>query len=201
MNAFIVHRHPFVHEQLGCWLVQVDPSMKVIALGGLEDLPECLLRGESVGLLVLDRDLPELEDWRGIARARSLCPGSPLLVLTSDCGPAVARECVDAGADLLLRKSLPTQHLRRSIQELIRSHAGLARNTQPARRSASSPGLTQRQIKLLHMLDQGLLTHEMAVSLKVQPNTVRSHLYRLFKRLNARTRLQALHVARLQGWI
>lgn len=201
MNAFIVHRHPFVQEQLGRWLTQVDPGMKVVTLGGLEDLPECLLRGESVGLLVLDRDLPELEDGRGIARARSLCPASPLLVLTSDCGSVVARECVEAGADLLLRKSLPTQHLRRSIQELIRSHASLVRATVPVRRGPPAQRLTQRQINLLHMLDQGLLTHEMAVSLKVQPNTVRSHLYRLFKRLNARTRLQALHMARLQGWI
>ena len=201
MSALIVHRHPFVQEQLGRWLAQMRPGLKVVALGGLEDLPHYLLRGDSVGLLVLDRDLPELEGVRGIVRARALSPQAPLLVLTSDCEPSVARECVQAGADLLLRKSLPTEQLRRSIQALICSQWGPKPDVLPRPRASVAMGLTHRQIKLLQMLDQGLLTHEMAVSLKVQPNTVRSHLYRLFKRLNARTRLQALHVARLQGLI
>jgi DNA-binding NarL/FixJ family response regulator len=63
------------------------------------------------------------------------------------------------------------------------------------------PKLTRRHVRLLQLLDQGLSTQDMAQSLGLQPNTIRSHLYRLFKRIGARTRVQALHVARQRGWL
>jgi DNA-binding CsgD family transcriptional regulator len=62
-------------------------------------------------------------------------------------------------------------------------------------------GLTPRQLEVLHMLDRGLSTKQIARELGIQIDTVRNHIGALFRSLGVHTRLQAVVEARRRGLI
>ena len=66
-------------------------------------------------------------------------------------------------------------------------------------RTALRRCLSDAKDPLLVMLDKGLSNRDIAEELKISEHTVKVHLWRLFRRLNVKSRSQASHLARTQG--
>lgn len=62
-------------------------------------------------------------------------------------------------------------------------------------------GITPRELETLHLIARGLSNREIARHLFVSENTVKTHSSRLFDKLDARRRTQAVQNAREQGLI
>lgn len=60
-------------------------------------------------------------------------------------------------------------------------------------------GISPRELTVLQALAEGRSNKEIAVLLHVSPNTVKTHLARLFEKLGARRRTEAVHRARELG--
>ena len=57
-------------------------------------------------------------------------------------------------------------------------------------------GITPREHEILQLIAEGLSTREIAEKLFVSENTVKTHASRLFDKLNARRRTQAVQIAK-----
>ena len=62
-------------------------------------------------------------------------------------------------------------------------------------------GITGREYEILTLIAQGLSTREIAERLFVSENTVKTHSSRLFDKLNAKRRTQAVQLAKEAGLI
>jgi NarL family two-component system response regulator LiaR len=62
-------------------------------------------------------------------------------------------------------------------------------------------GITPREHEILTHIAAGLSTREIAAKLFVSENTVKTHASRLFDKLDARRRTQAVQIAKEQGLI
>ncbi|MEO5510824.1 MAG: response regulator transcription factor [Longimicrobiales bacterium] len=62
-------------------------------------------------------------------------------------------------------------------------------------------GITPRELEILALIAEGLSTKEMAARLFVSENTVKTHSSRLFDKLNAKRRTQAVQIAKDEGLI
>ena len=62
-------------------------------------------------------------------------------------------------------------------------------------------GITPRELEILEAIAAGLSTREIAARLFVSENTVKTHSSRLFDKLNARRRTQAVQRAKEAGLI
>ena len=62
-------------------------------------------------------------------------------------------------------------------------------------------GLTRRELEILQQIATGKSTREIADTLFVSQNTVKTHASRLFEKLNVRRRTQAVHVGKQLGLI
>jgi DNA-binding CsgD family transcriptional regulator len=62
-------------------------------------------------------------------------------------------------------------------------------------------GITPREMEILQEIAAGLSTREIAARLFVSENTVKTHSSRLFDKLNARRRTQAVQIAKEAGLI
>ena len=69
----------------------------------------------------------------------------------------------------------------------------------PAR--VESMGITPREYEILTLIAGGLSNREIAEKLFVSENTVKTHSSRLFEKLNARRRTQAVQIAKQSGLI
>jgi DNA-binding CsgD family transcriptional regulator len=62
-------------------------------------------------------------------------------------------------------------------------------------------GITPRELEILQLIAQGLSNREIAEKLFVSENTVKTHSSRLFDKLNARRRTQAVQIGKEMGLI
>jgi PAS domain S-box-containing protein len=62
--------------------------------------------------------------------------------------------------------------------------------------TAPPPHLTPRQVEVLHVLEQGRSTKQIAAELHLSTETVRNHIRRLFRALGVNSRLEAVAAAR-----
>jgi DNA-binding NarL/FixJ family response regulator len=62
-------------------------------------------------------------------------------------------------------------------------------------------GITPRELEILAQIAAGLSTREIAEKLFVSENTVKTHSSRLFDKLNAKRRTQAVQIAKDAGLI
>lgn len=62
-------------------------------------------------------------------------------------------------------------------------------------------GITPRELEILELIATGLSNREIASRLFVSENTVKTHSSRLFDKLNAKRRTQAVQIAKDQGLI
>lgn len=115
--------------------------------------------------------------------------------LTTPPAPVVIREfvpapAVAAAADL----STPAP----PAAPLERAHAGHAVFTPDTARVATL-GITPRELEVLTLIAAGLSTREIAERVYVSENTVKTHSRRLFEKLGARRRTQAVQLAKESG--
>jgi ATP/maltotriose-dependent transcriptional regulator MalT len=62
-------------------------------------------------------------------------------------------------------------------------------------------GITPRELEILELIAQGLSNREIAERLFVSQNTVKTHSSRLFEKLSAKRRTQAVQIGKKLGLI
>ena len=61
--------------------------------------------------------------------------------------------------------------------------------------SRSEVNLTDREVEVLKVMATGAKNSEIATSLNLSPHTIKTHIYNIFKKINASNRLQAVNWA------
>ncbi|MGS2616464.1 response regulator transcription factor [Micromonospora sp. LZ34] len=165
-------------------------------------------RGDAVGpalwaqlpdVAVVDLDLVDA----AVATAANPCP---LLVLTDPRRARGLGDMLSTGRTVgVLGNNVPPQAVVDGVRRLSRGEpvvdadlvvAALDVDPHPV----GSP-LTARETEVLMLTAAGSPVAEVAASLGLAPGTVRNHLTRITRKCGARTRVEAVRVARDAGWI
>jgi len=113
------------------------------------------------------------------------------------------RNFVDLGAPMLdlLERLNQAQPGTAFTQQALDACRAEARSGPSSRPSGQAPVtiLTQREIEILPLLAEGLSNKEIAAGIFISPVTVKTHLQNIYKKLNARGRIEALKKAHELG--
>jgi DNA-binding NarL/FixJ family response regulator len=137
-----------------------------------------------------------------------------VLVLTTFDTDEVVDDAVDAGADGFLLKRATPDELIAGIRTLVAGDALVSpavtrrllaayaarRVPDPAPLRLADP-LTGREADVLHALAAGLSTEQIASSLRVAPETVKTHVKRILTKLDVHDRTQAVVWAYRTGFV
>ncbi len=194
-------------------IIDAQPDMEVV--GEAEDGREALdlWRISAPDVVLMDIRMPGvdgIEATRELSRERT--PTRVLILTTFDTDEYVYA-AMKAGASGFLLKSAPPAQLAEAIRVVAAGDALLA----PAitRRlieqfvSRPAPGsqpkeaelLTERELEVLRLIARGLSNAEIAAELVVSEATVKTHVNRLFSKLNLRDRVQAVVLAYESGLV
>jgi DNA-binding NarL/FixJ family response regulator len=197
MALFIIDDHPLMREAVSMLLRKQSPGAQVVELDRLGAVePAVRIHGEPE-LICLDLKLPDSHGVSGVREIRSRFPKVPLAVISA--APAYDYEdlCHEAGADVFIEKSAGASEISSALRALLTPDSGFAEISEFA--DPAETKLSRRQLQLLLMLDQGLSNRNIADHLQISEHTVKVHLWRLFRRINVKSRTQAVHHARTHG--
>jgi DNA-binding NarL/FixJ family response regulator len=197
----IADDHPIVAESLRAALERDGVEVLDIARDGEEALAKISDRRPAVA--VIDLQLPDLRGADVVRRAKEGSPETRTLIFSAHGTRHLIEEALQAGARGYVAKDAPIADVVRAVRTIAAGQtfidpllAGeLALTNNGAER------LSPREREILRLLGDGLRNEEIAKGLYLSTETVRTHLNKAMRKLDARTRTEAVVTALRRGEI
>jgi DNA-binding NarL/FixJ family response regulator len=180
-----------------------EPDMEVV--GEADTLADgiAVMRVARPDVLVCDVTLRDGNGLDLVREARSQRPELGIVVLTMHGDDETLLGALDAGASALVLKSAHLEDVLSAVRQAAASPevfaaAGLAGALRRSREN-SRPQLTQREQDVLNLLVDGMSVAETAGRLYLSESTVKTHIAKLYDKLGATNRAQAVMAALRQG--
>ncbi len=192
MSIFVIDDHPLMREAIAALIRRLSPTANVVELDRLAAVSEAAATQGTPNFITLEWLLPDGQGMSSVRELRQLFPEVPIIVLSA--APAASNEtqALQAGANEYLQKSASAAEIASVVKVFLNATSELAAPTPMEK-------LSKRQKQLLVLLNKGMSNRDIAESLQISEHTVKVHLWRLFRRINVKSRLQASHMARAQG--
>jgi DNA-binding NarL/FixJ family response regulator len=207
IRVLIVDDHPMIREviALACG---GRAALQVVgyAANGFEALERC---AEAVpDVVVLDLGLPGMSGFEVLVHLREQFPSTRVLVVSGRDDQAAVFKSIRLGASGYLGKTGSVEEIAAAVeavgqgtevfgvhhQRAVRAELGdLVRRARQGARLAAR--LTRREREILDLMATGLSSRQMANRLGVSERTVEAHIRGLYRKLDVRTRVQAVRVA------
>ena len=194
MSMYIIDDHHLVRQAIAMLLRRMRPATKVIELDKFSELQAAIIKNGDPELFVLDLLLPGVKGTSAVKDTKSMYGNVPLVVISSMPAGEAEETCIEAGADIYIEKSSSANEISSAIQGLF-----AAENGDEEVVAIGETKLSKRQKQLIVMLDRGLSNRDIAAELDISEHTVKVHLWRLFRRLDVKSRTQTLHFVRMNG--
>ena len=191
MRLVIADDHPLFRMGLKYALMQQGFDVVAEAADGTSALDAC--RTYQPDAALLDVKMPGMTGIEVCDRLRITAPHVVSVLITTFAEPAIVQAARAAGARGYVSKETDPESLARQLRDIV-AHPEIDRLPQ-----VNVPRLTPRESEVLPLLAQGFSNKEIARSLGVSPDTVKDHLARLYAKLDARDRTEAVSRARSIG--
>ncbi len=152
-------------------------------------------------VVLLDIRMPEMDGLEAARRINHDHPGVGVIMLTAYDDRQFVVEAVRAGARGYVLKAMDAEHLIQTVRLVAEANvvidpqlvAALADELSLAKqRDRKAETLTTREVEVLQLLTFGNTNRDIAGQLFISPDTVKSHLEHIFKKLGAPDRTAAV---------
>ncbi|MET0237642.1 MAG: response regulator transcription factor [Kibdelosporangium sp.] len=205
IRVLLVEDHDMVAEALGLGLRQAA-DIEVVGQSGSLAAALADARNCQPQVVVLDRRLPDGDGVTAIGEFGAL--GARVLVLTGEATASVGAQVAEAGGSGLVLKSARLDELVAAVRKVAAGQvvfdptllAGVV-NRLTGRLRGSTAALTARERETLALLADGASTADISGRLGVARNTARNHVQRVLEKLGARSKHEAVAIARREGML
>lgn len=165
--------------------------------------------------ILLDLHMPVLDGTETTRRLAAEHPEVAVVVLTTYTDDVSVLETLRAGARAYLTKDADRLHIARTLHSAVAGLSVLDPRVQATLLAAANPpdrsprpdpadqpppdGLTRREAEILTLMARGMTNAEIADTLFLSGNTVKTHINRIFAKTGSRDRVAAIGYARARG--
>jgi DNA-binding NarL/FixJ family response regulator len=194
-------------------ILETQPDIEVVAEAedGVEALEQVAAHRPDV--VLMDVRMPRLDGVAATRRILAEHPGTRVLVLTTFDEDEIVYDAFRAGASGFLLKTVPPARLADAVRTIAAGEELLAPTVTRRLietflgRSASPMAtpeleqLTERERQVLELIGRGLSNREIADHFVLSEATVKTHVNRVFTKLQLRDRVQAVVLAYESGLV
>lgn len=201
LRILTIDDHPLIRQGIASML-EVEPGLELVgeaadALDGIEQYRRLL-----PDIALVDLQMPGVDGIELTRCLRAEFPQARVVILTTYRGDANARDALAAGACGYLLKSSLRRELVDALHRVAQGKRCLsAEISEEIAQHIGEEPLTAREQSILAALAQGWENKRIANDLGISSETVKSHLARIFEKIGARTRTEAIHIALRRGLV
>ena len=194
-------------------ILNAEPDLEVVgeAADGRETIEA--VRTQRPDVVLMDIRMPNLDGIEATRRLAAAAPAPRVLILTTFDLDQYVYEALRAGASGFLLKDASAEELLQAVRVVAAGEALLspsitrrliadyARRSPPNERPAALDELTPRELEVLRLIARGLSNRDVARKLVLGDATIKTHVARIFAKLDLHDRTQAVVLAYETGLV
>ncbi|MEV8375633.1 response regulator transcription factor [Kribbella sp. NPDC056861] len=203
IKVVVVDGHTLVRFGL-TGLVGQEPDLEIVGDTGLGAEAPAIVATSKPHVVVLDAVLPDLDGLQVARELRKQYVDLGIVLLASDGRDDVLFQALESGVSAFVTNTAPTEEILAAIRHAaVAATSFTATGLAPAmaRRDlpTAPPLLSPREAEVLSLLGQGLSVRAIAARLCVSLSTAKTYVARLYEKLEASNRAQAIMTAMRLG--
>lgn len=201
LKFLLIEDHALYRRGLRFLLEQFPGEHQFLESDNCEDAFSKASGEQDIDLILLDLALPGMNGLDGLLQLRSLCPKTPIVLLSANENSRLIVDGMRRGAQGFIPKSSSPEVMTAALQLILAGGTyvpidGVLRNTPSLNESRS---LTPRQRDVLALIARDHSNKEIATQLGMRVNTVRVHVAAILDALNVDNRVEAARMAAVLG--
>jgi DNA-binding NarL/FixJ family response regulator len=204
IRALIVDDHPVTREGLRTALELSEEVVVVVGEAATGEEAVERARELTPDVVFMDVRMPGMDGIEATRRIRQAAPTTKIILITIDESRGAISDAIQAGVSGYLLKDASPDALvdaaRNAIEGNAVIHPQLTKTFIEEVRLGEGEGpratpLSKREREILQKVADGSTTRQVATELGISPHTVKTHLERIFEKLGANDRAQAVAIA------
>jgi len=189
--------------------LEYAPDISVVAEADDGAIARSLIAEQQPDVAVLDIQMPEASGIEVTHWVRANHPAVGVLVLTAYDDDPYVRAVLEAGANGYVLKTASPPEIIQAVRDVHKGKSALdpviarklmsqlaSRQTEPQYES-----LTERELEVLEFVAQGYTNKAIGLQLGISDRTVQGHLAKVYSKLDANSRTEAVMRAVAEGWL
>jgi DNA-binding NarL/FixJ family response regulator len=193
IRVLVADDHPVVRQGL-CTMLELEEDIEVVARAANGEEAVMMARRDRPDITLLDVQMPVLDGIEALRQIRADDPEARIIVLTTYRNEDYIFPSLRAGARGYLLKDASREELTGAIRAVAAGESLLDPEMVDAARDDA--GLTARELEVLALMADGHNNAQIAATLFVSENTVKTHVSKIFDKLGCRDRAAAV----LHAW-
>jgi DNA-binding NarL/FixJ family response regulator len=207
MRVLIVDDHPVTRDGLRAALA-IDEAIEVVGEASTGEEAIEMLDATRPDVIFMDVRMPGIGGIEATRRIHDIQPEAKVILFTIDESRGAISDAIQAGVSGYLLKDSSADELLNAARMAVEGKAVLhPKLTKTFIEEAQMAGdkdtvdapLSKRETEILQKVAYGATTKAVADDLGISPHTVKTHLERIFEKLGANDRAQAVAIAIRRG--
>jgi DNA-binding NarL/FixJ family response regulator len=207
MRVLIVDDHPVTRNGLRSAL-STSEDVKIVGEASTGEEAVQAVKDLSPEVVFMDVRMPGMGGLEATKEIRQVSPDTKVILFTVEESRAAIADAIRAGVSGYLLKDVSASELIHAAKLALEGkaviHPTLTRafieEVQYVDQRPETP-LSRRESQILQKVAYGASTKEVAHDLGISPHTVKTHLERIFEKLGANDRAQAVAIALRKGLV
>jgi two-component system response regulator DesR len=181
-------------------LLDLEDDIDVVARATNGVTALALVREKDPDLLVTDIEMPGLTGLDLAQRLKDEGRRTRVLIVTTFGRPGYLRRALEAGVRGYLLKDAPSEQLADAVRRIAAGQRAIDPALADRAWEFEDP-LNDREREVLRLAERGDSSKQIAAALGLSSGTVRNYLHEAAQKLGAGNRIDAVRVARQNGWL
>lgn len=177
-------------------LLARTPDIEVVAEAGNGEEAVGEAERYAPDVAVVDLVMPKMDGIAATAMIHSKFPNMKILILTSFGTSDEISKALSTGADGAILKSAATHELVDAIRRIAAGERPVSPEIENMMKiDPPIQELSPRQREILESMTRGLTTNQIASTFDISPESVKTHVAKLFEKIGAANRSEAVAIA------
>ncbi|MGQ0846066.1 MAG: response regulator [Sporichthyaceae bacterium] len=182
-----------------------DPDFTVVGEAGSVAEALAVIRSTTPEVVIMDVRLPDGNGLDAVKKLRAAGETMGIVILTMYAGDEQLFGALEAGASSFVNKDAPAEEVLAAARHAATSPGSFSAadlaDAMKRKMAPSGPALSPREREVLKLLADGLAVSGIAKTLFISESTTKTHISKLYEKLGAANRAQALMTALRLGLI